>query len=312
MAGTSSNQLRSAYVAETTAGTTPATPGFTTCDTAILINATPNISEQKSLTTKGARADQAVIGREVSGTMADKLIYGNYDGWLETLLQGAWASDVLKDGKSVKTMTVENAIAAGEGGTNTMMRYRGVQAVSGSITAAANEDIQFSFDVRGMGSDDATTTAITGATYTDPTNTTPLTSGLDVGTITIAGYTVDCIMRVEMQFEYDDRSDQPKIGTYDLCGITRGALVPVINVRLYVEANFAAMLNAARSNHTAFAVTVPLGSVSGSKYTVEFPSCKFAAGTLDFGTADAMHDVVINPLYDDSEACVVKITRAVA
>ena len=52
--------------------------------------------------------------------------------------------------------------------------------------------------------------------------------------------------------------------------------------------------------------------VEGEIDTEKLTSCKFAAGTLDFGTADAMHDVVINPLYDDTEACVVKITRAVS
>lgn len=312
MAGTSSNQLRSAYVAETTAATIPATPGFTTSDVPILINATPQIAESKTQHAFGARSDQAVRGREVAGTMAGPLIYGNYDAWLETLFQSTWSSDVLKDGKSVKTLAVENSIAAGEGGTTTMMRYRGMQATGGTITAASMEDVGFNFDLRGMGSDDTATTAITGATYTDPTNTTPLTSGLDVGTITVAGYTVDCVMRAEMRFTYENRDDQPKLGSYDLCGITRGALVPVVNLRIYVEANFAAIFDAARSNHSAFAVTIPLGSVSGSKYTVEFPSCKFAAGTMDFGGKDAMHDVVINPLYDTTEDCVVKITRAVA
>lgn len=312
MAGTSSNQLRSAYVAETTAGTTVSTPGFTTSQVPILINATPQIAESKTLVAKGARAAQAVMGREVAGSMAGPLIYGSYDAWLETLLQGAWSTNVLKDGKSVKTMTVENAIAAGEGGTNTMARYRGVQAVGGTITANSREAINFSLDLRGMGSDAATTTAITGATYSNPTTQTPLVSGLDVGSVTIAGYTVDCIMRAEMNFAYESRDDQPKIGSYDLCGITRGALVPTVSLRMYVESNFMAIFNAARANHTAFAVTIPLGSVSGSKYTVLFPSCSFAAGTLDFGGADAMHDVVINPMYDTSEACVVKITRAVA
>jgi len=312
MAGTSSNQLRSAYVAETTAGTTVSTPGFTTSQVPILINATPQISESKTLVAKGARAAQSVMGREVAGSMAGPLIYGSYDAWLETLLQGAWATNVLKDGKSVKAMTVENTIAAGEGGTNTMMRYRGVQAVGGSISANSREAINFSLDLRGMGSDAATTTAITGATYSNPTAKTPLVAGLDVGSVTIAGYTVDCIMRAEMKFAYESRDDQPKLGTYDLCGITRGALVPTVSLRMYVESNFMAIFNAARANHTAFAVTIPLGSVSGSKYTVSFPSCSFAAGTLDFGSADAMHDVVINPMYDTTEACVVKITRAVA
>lgn len=312
MAGSSSNELRSAYVAEATAGTMPATPSFTTSDVPILINATSNVSESRTQHALGARSDTSVQGREVAGAMSGQLIYGNYDVFLETLLQGSWSSNVLKDGKAVSTVSVENAIAAGAGGTNTMMRYRGVEAVGGTISANSEEPINFNFDLMGRASDAASTTAITGATYTDPTNVAPLVSGLDVGTIVIDGYTLDCMSSVEIEFAYEDRNRQTKIGSYDLCGITRGALAPVINARMYIEGNFAAIFDAARQNHSAFSVTIPLGNVSGSKYNIEFPSCKFGSGTLDFGSADAMMDVVIHPIYDTTEDCVCKITRAVS
>jgi len=313
MAGSSSSELRSAYIAETTAGTTPSTPAFITLDAPALLKATPKIVESKSLVVQGARASQAVGGIAVSGTLAGPMIYGNYDALFETLLQGAWSTNVLKDAKTVKTVTIENTIPAGAGGTATMLRYRGVQAVGGTITAAAGEEIGISLDLRGMGSDTGTTTAITGATYSDPSDVIPLTAGVDVGTITAAGYTLDCFSRVEVQFTFDGREDQPKIASNDLCGITRGALVPVINARVFVESNFLAIYNAARANHTAFAVSIPLGSVSGSKYTLDFPQCAFAAGDLDFSGANAMQDVVIYPQYDQTtNNCVVKITRAVA
>ena len=313
MAGMASSELRSAFVAESTAGTIPSTPSFTNFDAPLLMKATPTIAERKTLAAQGAREGQAVGGREVSGSVSDQMAYGAFDEMLETLFQGAWSTNVLKDGKSVKTVAIENAIAAGVGGTTTMMRYRGVEAVSGTIAAQSREPINISMDLRGRGSDDATTTAITGATYTDQAEKTPLTSGLDVGSITFNGYTLDCFQRVEMQFNYEGRDDQPKLGSYDLCGITRGALVPVINARIYVDSNFLAIYNAARANHTAFSVSVPLGSVSGSKYTVEFPVCAFASGDLDFGAADAMHDIVIYPQFDaTTENCVVKITRAVS
>lgn len=313
MAGAASNQLRSAYVAETTAGTIPATPGFTTLDAPALLKATPAIIESRTLAAGGARAGQGVGAIEVSGSLSGPMIYGNYDALLETLLQGTWATNVLKDGKATKTVAIENTIPAGAGGTSTMMRYRGVQAIGGTITCKSKEAVQLSLDLRGMGSDIATTTAIAGATYGDPSGLVPLTSGVDVGAITFAGYTLDCISEAEIQFTYEGREDQPKVSSNDLCGITRGALVPVIRARIYVEANFLAVYNAARANHTAFAVTIPLGSVSGSKYTVAFPLCAFASADLDFGAANAMHDVVIYPQYDAAtNQSVVKITRAVA
>lgn len=312
MTGTASNQLRSAYVAETTAGTTPSTPGFTTSDVAIAMTATPTMVESKTQHAGGARSGVSVGALPVTGSMSGSLIYGNYDGWLESMLQGAWSTNVLKDGKAVKSFTVENAMPAGAGGTNTMLRYRGVEATNGTITLASNADVQFSLDLLGIGSDDATTTAITGATYTDPTNTTPLASGLDVGTITYAGYTLDCFESSTITLAYENRDAQPKIGSFDACGITRGAFVPTIAARAYVEGNFLAIYNAARANHSTFAVTYTIGSVSGSKYTLLFPRCSFGAGDIDASGAAAMQDISILPQYDTTEDCVLKITRAVA
>lgn len=312
MAGSSSRELRSAYVAEVTPGTTPATPAFKTLAVPAMVMATPKTVTSKTLQAGGAVQGQAVAGIEVSGSMAGPLIYGSYDDILETLLQGAWATNVLKNAKLQKTVTVENAIPAGVGGTNTMMRFRGVQALAGTITAAANEEVGFSFDLRGMGSDAATTTAITGATYTDPTGLIPLASGVDVGTIAFDGYTLDCMSRVEVSFAHEGREDQYKLGTNDLCGITRGALIPTITARVFVEDDFLAIYNAVRANHATFSVTIPLGSVSGSKYTMLFPKCAFASADLDFGSDTAMQTVVIQPQYNSATSCVVQITRAVA
>lgn len=312
MTGTASNQLRSAWIAEATAGTIPSTPAFTTSDVAISMTATPSIIESKTMHAGGARSGVAVGGIAVAGSMSGSMIYGNYDTFLETLLQGAWSTNVLKDGKSVKTVSVENTLPAGAGGTNTMMRFRGVQATSGNITLASNADVQFSFDLVGMGSDDATTTAITGATYTDPTNTTPLASGIDVGTIVYDGYTLDCFETSTIDLSYENRDAQNKIGSLDLCGVTRGAFVPMITARAYVDANFLAIYNASRANHSTFSVTYPLGSVSGSKYTLVFPRCSFTGGNIDVGGASAMQDIQIMPQYDTTEDCVLKITRAVS
>jgi hypothetical protein len=312
MTGTASNQLRSAWVAETTAGTTPSTPAFTTNDVAINMTATPTMVESKTQHAGGARSGVSVGALPVSGSMAGPLIYGNYDGWLESMLQGAWSTNVLKDGKAVKSFTVENTLPAGAGGTSTMMRFRGVEATNGSITMASQADVQFSLDLTGMGSDDATTTAITGATYTDPTNATPLTSGVDVGTITYAGYTLDCFETSTINLAYENRDAQPKLGSTDMCGITRGAFIPTITARAYIEGNFLAIYNAARANHSTFAVTYTIGSVSGSKYTLLFPRCSFGGGDIDVSGASAMQDITIMPQYDTTEDCVLKVTRAVS
>jgi hypothetical protein len=180
------------------------------------------------------------------------------------------------------------------------------------LILSSEEDIQYSMDLLGMGSDDGTTSAIAGATYTDASEVLPLSSGVDVGTITMAGYTLDCMQRAEINFSFVDRNRQPKIASQDLCGVTLGAFRPTIEARFLIEANFMAMYNAARSAHSTFAVTFPLGSVSTEKYTLEFPQCAFGPVAPDFTSAEAIQSVQILPQYDSTtENAVVKITRAV-
>lgn len=312
MAGTASSSIRSAYIAETTPGTTPATPGFTTLHRPAIMKAEPQIIEGRSLVAKGARLGQGYTGLDVTGTLESPLIYGVYDAFLATLLQGAWSSDVLTDGKAQTAVSVENTMPAGVGGTSTMLRFRGVEALSGTLTLQARQAAQLSLTLAGRGSDAATTTAITGATYTDPTEADPLSSGEDVGTVTFDGYTLDCMESLEVSFAYENRDLQPKISSNDLCGITRGDFLPVLTSRVYMEANFMAIYNAARARHASFEVTVPLGSVTGEKYELVFPACHFGATEIDTSGANVMQVVQILPEYSTSDGYVLQVTRAVS
>lgn len=312
MTGTASFQVRSAYVAETTPGTTPTTPGFTTLNRPARMAARQMPEFGSSLVGGGARLGHGVNGIDVTGTLETPLIYGVYDPFFETLLQAAWSTNTLKDGKAVKSVTIENTMPAGVGGTSTMLRYRGVEAMSATLSLQARSAAALSMQLAGRGSDAGSTTAISGATYSDPTEFDPLSSGADVGTITMAGYTLDCFQSLNIALNFDGRELQPKLASDDLCGITRGAFMPALTGRVYVEANFMAMYNAARARHSAFKVTVPLGSVTGEKYTLEFHSCFFGPTEIDMSGASLMQTVEIMPQYDTTEDCVLEITRAVS
>ncbi|TXH18074.1 MAG: hypothetical protein E6R03_02750 [Hyphomicrobiaceae bacterium] len=313
MAGTATSNIRSAFVAETTPGTIPTSPAFTTSHALLRMKAVPVTIEGRSQVSGGARMGHGVSGIDVTGELsATPLVYGVYDTLIATLLQGAWASNVLKDGKATATVAVEYRVPAGAGGTNTFLRFRGVEAVGGTLMLQAREAAMLSMNLIGRGSEDAATAALSGATYTDPTEFDALSSGDDVGAITFGSYTLDCMESAEIAFTYEGRDPQPKIASNDLCGVTRGDFLPVITARVYVESNFAAIYNAARERHAAFAVTIQLGSVTGEKYTLEFPACHFGSTEIDLSGANAMQTVIINPGYSAADACVLKMTRAVA
>jgi len=311
MTGTASSQVRSAYIAEVTPGTIPATPAFTTLHRPAMLVAKPDIIEGRSLIAGGARLGQGFAGIPVTGSLESPLVYGVYDAFFASLLQGAWATNVLTDAKQVSTVAVENTIPAGVDGTATMLRYRGVEAIGGTLNLTAKAAAQLSLNLIGRGSDIGTTTAIVGSTYVDPTEFDPLSSGADVGTITMAGYTPDCMQSLEIAFTFEGRDPQERISSDDLCGVTRGDFLPVMTANIFVETNFLAMYNAARARHAAFAVTVPLGSVTTEKYTLVFPSCHFGSTEIDMSATNVFQKVEIRPEYSTSLDYVLAITRAV-
>lgn len=313
-AGASTILLRSALVAEATPGDTPATPGFKTLHQPIYWKDNVERFAQKSLIANGSFLGDALLKRSGTGSIADaEIVYGAYDILFESLFQGSWSTDVLVAGTGRKSFTSENTIPAGEGGTATMKRYRGVEAIGGTIKGAAGGPIQFSMDFMGMQTSDTTTTAIAGATYTDPTNRAPFSATTDIGAVTFAGLTLDDLQSIEMNFTYDKREAQEKLGGDLLVGMTRGALQPTIKFRAYVGANVAEVWDEARAQTSAAGlVTVNLGSETGKKYKFEFHVGHVAVAEPDFSGASAFLDFTVRANYSTVEGTVLTLTRAIA
>ena len=312
MAGASNTERRSSYVVETAAGTTPATPAFKRLPfNTLSMTANPRISEQRSITAGGQRTGLTRNGFAVSGSASSGLIYGEFDDFFKSLFQNDWSSDVLKNGEGVHAVTIEDTIPQGQGGALSYMRFRGVEATAGTLSLTAGQDATISFDFLGVASDDAATTAITGSTYTDPTSINVIGSGSDVGTIAMSGLgTLDCMRSCEVRFTNEGKDEQLKLSSNDLCGINRGAMLPTISGEFYVEDNFITIYNASRAG-TSFALTIPIGSVSGSKYDLFFPKCEFSETPLITGeSGPAFQNFTILPMYDDTQACTVRMRRA--
>lgn len=313
MSGAGNNERRSSYVAETTAGTTPATPAFNRLPFNTLnMSANPRIGEQRSITAGGQRTGLSRNGFAVSGQASSGLIYGEFDDFFASLLQADWATNVLKNGTDQNTVTIEDTIPQGTGGSLAYMRYRGVEVTNGTLNLTAGQPANVSFDLIGIGSDDAATTAITGATYSDPSSVDAMNSGTDIGTILMSGLgTLDCMRSAEVRLTNEGKDEQLRLSSADLCGISRGTMVPTITGEFYVEDNFVTIYNANRSG-TSFALTIPIGSVSGSKYELYFPKCEFSEAPLVTGeSGPAFQNFTILPMYDSTEACTVRLTRAI-
>ena len=88
--------------------------------------ANPKITETKTLATKGERTDLVKNGFAVSGSVAGGLVYGLYDIFWESLFQGAWASNVLKNSNKEKAFAIEESIPSRCRGLES-----GISAISG-------------------------------------------------------------------------------------------------------------------------------------------------------------------------------------
>lgn len=312
MAGSSSKQLRSAFVPETVPGTIDATPAFRMMHTPALFDGTSVRYHQLSLVSGGRPIGDTLLDNKVVGSIAKTpLTYGHYDVWFESMFQSSFVSNVLSDDFQRKTLSIENSIPAGIGGTNTMMRWRGVEATDGTLEVDANGVVYTTFSLRGMANQDTVTTAIAGATYAAPANNDPFSSQGDFPSFTIAGYTLDAVAHIKVDFAYDGREDQPQVGTSTLAGITRGGFIPKITVKLYTDTNFAALRDIARQqSQSTVKVTINLGSVTGKKYKMEFWTCYIDMSALDFSNPTTFLNVVLSPAFSTSNGCIMTMTRA--
>jgi len=313
MAGASGSEVVWSSVVETVSGTTPATPAFTTSPFEnINISAPPNIREDRNSASGRRRSGIARSGVTITGTAAGKMIYGVYDDFWASLLQSAWAADVLVDSVSgLTSFTFEQQAPQGAGGTLAQLRYRGIEFSAAEIVLTADEDAAVSFDITGTGKDPSSETLIAGATYTPPSNDKVLGSGSDVGFVTIGALTVPCIRDLTMRFNMAEKDRQPRISSDDLCGVRRGALLPELTGTFYMEDGFREIYDAADTGDE-YAVTVPIGALTGEKYEFLFPRCQIVQADIEQSDADLFQPFTIMPLYDAGINGMVQITRAIA
>lgn len=312
MAGLSSNSTSTAYVAEATAGTTPATPTLISLRHSTFNGrAEPIRSVTDVLQYGGQPYDVNQFGDTVTGQLDTEFSYGDYDAFLASLLGGAWATNVLKNGTTQTTFTIEDNIPLTPG-TNRYFRYRGMEPVNMRLSASAKAVLQMQMNFRGYGADDATATAISGSSYGAASTSRSFNASADIGAIDVASYTLPCIESFELSVSVP-KNDQPKLGSNDLCGISIGAPEISLAMRFYWETGLQAMYNDVRSG-TLVDITLPLGSVSGSKYTILLPRAEFvlAAPVKGGRNTNVMMDARFRALYDTTEAAMIKITRAVS
>lgn len=307
MAFANGSGRRVAYIAESAFGTTPATPTFKTMrvtGNGLRTNKTTGTSDELQID-RNVR-DEFQLGQDVSGAYDFELSYGSFDDFLEAVAQGTWATDVLKNGSTVKTFTVEETLEMGA--TDSYSRFVGAMANSMSLSIASRAKITGSLNMMAQ-KETLATAIISGATYTAPNSEPIWTSSAHVASLSVAAGTPKVrSLSIEMT---NNLRTRPVVGDLYSQEFGSGRFETTGTIEAYFESN---ALYQSVLDHGSGALSFTIGTTTLKKYTVLFPKIIFGNGERRPGgnDDDVMVSIPFRAVYDATEAATVKITRAVA
>lgn len=270
MPGTSSGQL--AYVKETVAGTTPATPVFSVVDTTGE-DLTLNVTQTRSAAVTPQRVVRTTrrTGKEVGNGFSFELYKGpEIDAILLSLLgQSAWTTNLAKLGGTVQdSYTFERKISATD-----YRRFTGCQIASLEMTITPEAIVGCRATVVGFSQANAAT-IIAGATYTAAATTEKLTA-LDVAAVTLSGGLSTALDFETLTLTVNNQlTARKRIGPNSVRGVTAGQALVTLSGRAYVDKTMSDAFLA----DTGFNVDLPF-SFGGAGYTFLLKNVKQSANS---------------------------------
>lgn len=303
------SECRLGVIAETAWGTTPATPAFNV----LRYTGESFAYETETAQSNEIRPDRNVtdnirLGQQAGGGFDFELSYGQLDTILESLFYNTWATNVLTNGATQKSMTFEKTFEMGA--TDNFFRYVGCIADTMSLSIAARSIITGSLGFVGKGGTTGTA-IIAGATYVNPTTKDVMSASVDFAGLSMSGMSpTPSIKSVELNFANNLRG-QPVVGSNELVGVGAGRFMVTGRISAYFDDMD---LYNAYLLGTASSLAMTLGSVTAEKYTISLPKIKFTNGAVQAGSADSdvMADMDFIALFDSGISGTARITRAVA
>lgn len=302
MADTSEGTL--AFIAEATAGVTPATPAFK------YIRMTGETLSQNvdTLVSNEIRPDAMVadvrrsgvqIGGEINFELAKDT---NFEELMQAVLRGTWAANVLKGGTAKTSFTFERKIVST---VTTYMRFLGCRLETFSLNIAPDQIVTGSMGVSGMSH--ATDTAIiTGATY-GAAGTNAVMAGADVTAIALSGVAGVDYTSATLSLTNNLRV-QRKLGTTAARGVGYGRRQITGEINAYFE-NTDAYDEFINDSTPSLSFTVSDGTNS---YQVQLPKLRITSGEVpnEGNDNDFMARLGYQAIYDSGIGSDIQITRA--
>lgn len=306
------SQTRLADITEVTIGTTPATPAFQTMR---YVSADVRLVKQTDIPNE-IRADRNVasivdVGRMVQGNINTLLSYGTYDTWLERLLCGTWATNVLVNGITHKSGTLEMLFE--QGTTDSFIRYVGCRMNTLALQLTSRQSVTANWGVMGIKSPDPTTAIITGATYLAATTTEVFNAGLNVASLAMSSTSIVSSPKVQSLSLNITNNIYPVdvVGQYEpyAHGLGRFELTGTARILFESLEVYKAIIG-----HEDVTLSFTLTDAAGNSYLFEIAKAKLLDGgpTVGGNGQAVIIEVPFQAFFDATAAGSIKITRTPA
>lgn len=291
------------FIAETTYGTTPSTPGFSPIPhTGTSLAVSKDAVESEKLRGDRQVEDFRHGNKTVGGDITCELEYEAFDDLLEAVCCGTWAADVLKAGTTRRSFTIQRKF--GDLATPEFHTYKGCEFNTLAVSVSPNAMVTTTFGVIGK---DLTlaTSAITGSTFAADVGNSPFDSF--TGSISEGGSSIATVTSIEFTLENgieplfsvgSQTTNRPSIGRSRLTG----------TLTTYFESK---TLYEKFLNETSSSITLTLTDLDGNSYEFDFSNVKYNSGQPDVsgeGTVTVAMDFIA--LYDSSDDSQLRITRS--
>lgn len=303
---TDSSQTRLSYIAETTYGVTPSMPTWTNVRfTSEGLNA--NIQNTQSSEIRNDRniPDLVQVGADSGGNVDFEMSYGGFmDDWLEGLMMTTWDTNVLKNGSTLASFTLEKTFE--QGGTDQYHRFPGSVIDTMNLSLAPGSIATGSFGFVGKAATSAQA-EIASSTYTAVNGNPVMNAASDFANLAISGATGPELTSLDISVSNNLRT-QPVIGELDSRGVGLGQFSVSGNATAYFEN---AELFEFFLAGTAADLSFDIGGSSSKKYTFDIPNLKFQTANVNAGgnNQDVLVNLTFQGLYDSVESAALKITR---
>ena len=293
------------FVAESTYGTTPSTPTWTPCPhTSCSLGITKD-----SIVSSKLRGDRQIEdlrhgNKQSGGDIGIELEYDAFDTLLAAVMQGAWATDVLKAGTTQTSYTFERKFANLD--TPEWHRTEGGIVNTLSLEISPNAMVTGSFGI--VGEDLLIATAeVVSSTYSADSGKMPYDSF--TGSITEGGSSIATVTSLSLNIDNGTEarfavgSDVTLEPTSGRSNIT-GSLTAYFTSKALYEKFL---------NETESEIVCTLTDLDGNDLQIDIPRIKYTAGNPDVSDEGSVSvSLDFQALYSSGDASNIVFTRTAA